>query len=46
MVCTCIARYHSAGNERQELTYTREVGKLLVDTLSNDWTGPGHSEEQ
>ena len=46
MVCTCIARYGDAGNEQEELTYTRKVGKLLVDTLSNDWTGPGHSEEQ
>ena len=38
--------YRDAGHNQQTLTYTRKVGQLLVDALSNDWTCPCDSEQQ
>ena len=38
--------YRDAGRNQRILTYTRKVGQLLVDALSNDWTCPCDSEQQ
>ena len=33
-------------SRRASLTFARKIGELLIDTLSNNWTCPGHCEEQ